>query len=256
MPRFAANLTMLFTELPILDRFAAAAEAGFDGVEILYPYDIAAPELYRAATAAGLDIVLINAPPPNWAGGPRGFAAVPGLQDRFRRDFERSLRVAQVLRATHIHIVCGRAQGQDAHDTFVENLGWAAHRAPHASLTIEPRNRTDTHDYFLTDYRTAIDIIDNVAAPNLGLQLDAYHAQMITGDLMTCWRKVAPLVRHIQIAGCPGRHEPDIGMIDYPAFFAELDEWGYRGWVGCEYNPQRTSLKGLGWLRQALAARG
>lgn len=251
MPRFAANLTVMFTELPMLDRFAAAAEAGFEGVEILFPYDIAAPDLSRAAISAGLEIVLINAPPPNWAGGPRGFAAVPGLEDRFRRDFERSLRVAQVLRARHIHIMAGRTDGPEALETFVANLTWASERAPHASLTIEPINRTDMPGYFLADYDLAIDILDRIAAPNLALQLDTYHAQIITGDMMACWRKVAPLVRHIQIAGFPGRHEPDIGDLDYPAFFEALDDWGYKGWVAGEYGPARTTQAGLGWLHRA-----
>ncbi|MFN4062029.1 MAG: hydroxypyruvate isomerase family protein [Paracoccus hibiscisoli] len=251
MPRFAANLTTLFTEMPMLDRFAAAAEAGFEGVEILFPYDIAAPELYRASVASGMEIVLINAPPPNWAGGPRGFAAVPGLEERFRRDFERSLRVAQVLRARHIHIMAGRAEGAEAQATFVANLAWATERAPHASLTIEPINRTEVQGYFLADYDLAIDIIDRIAAPNLGLQLDTYHAQAITGDMLACWRKVAPLVRHIQIAGSPGRHEPDHGDLDHPALFEALDDWGYRGWVSAEYAPARTTQGGLGWLARA-----
>ena len=251
MPQFAANLTTLFTELQMIDRFAAAAEAGFTGVEILFPYDIAAQDLYRASVKTGLPIVLINAPPPNWAGGPRGFAAVPGLEDRFRRDFERSLRVAQALRARHIHIMAGRAEGPQALETLVANLSWAADRAPHASLTIEPVNDTDMPGYFLTDYGMAIDVIDRIAAPNLGLQLDTYHAQVITGDMQACWRKVAPLVRHIQIAGHPGRNEPDVGTLDYPALFAELDDWGYRGWVSAEYAPVRTTQSGLGWLHVA-----
>ncbi|MBM3605997.1 MAG: TIM barrel protein [Alphaproteobacteria bacterium] len=253
MPRFAANLTMLFTELPMLERFAAAAEAGFEGVEILFPYDISATELRRASLSSGLEIVLLNTPPPNWAGGPRGFAAVPGLEERFRRDFERSLRVAQALRARHIHILAGRAEGEEAQDTFLRNLSWAAGRAPHASLTIEPRNLTDAPGYFLRDFDQAATIIGQVGVPNLGLQLDCYHAQMITGDLPGCWRKVAPLVRHIQVAGCPGRHEPDSGSIDYPGFFAELDQAGYRGWVAAEYTPARHSVAGLGWLRRQKA---
>lgn len=255
MPRFAANITLMFTELPIRDRFAAAAEAGFQGVEILFPYDLAASDLSRAAISAGLEIVLINAPPPNWAGGPRGFAAVPGLEDRFRRDFERSLRVAQALRARNIHVMAGRAEGPEALETYLRNLKWAAERAPHASLTIEPLNRTDMPGYFLNDFDLAIDVIDRIAVPNLGLQLDTYHAQIITGDMRNCWTRVAPLVRHIQIAGFPGRHEPDNGILDYPAFFAELDAWGYKGWVGCEYNPARTTNGGLGWLHRMDAPR-
>nr|WP_111301816.1 TIM barrel protein [Paracoccus saliphilus] len=255
MPRFAANLTMLFTELPMRERFAAAAEAGFQGVEILFPYDIAAAEIYRNAVAAGLEMVLLNTPPPNWAGGPRGFAALPGLEERFQRDFERSLRVAQALRVRHIHVMAGAAEGPEALDTFRRNLAWAAERAPHASLTIEPINRTDMPGYFLADYDLAVDIIQGIGAPNLGLQLDCYHAQIITGDMMACWRKMAPLVRHIQIAGHPGRHEPDEGQLDYPAFFGELDNWGYRGWVSAEYHPARHSLSGLDWLRRATGAK-
>ena len=140
MPRFAANLTMLFTELPLQQRFAAAAAAGFEGAEILFPYDIAVSDLSRAAIRAGLEIVLINCPPPNWAGGPRGFAAQPGMEDRFRHDFVRALRVAESLRARHIHIMAGKAEGARADAAFLDNLAWAAARAPHASLTIEPIN--------------------------------------------------------------------------------------------------------------------
>ncbi|RJE80084.1 hydroxypyruvate isomerase family protein [Paracoccus sp. JM45] len=251
MPRFAANLTMMFTELPMFERFTAAAEAGFEGVEILFPYDLSAVELYRASVKAGMQIALINAPPPNWAGGPRGFAATPGTEDRFRRDFERSLRVGEALRARHIHIMAGKASGPEAIETYVANLAWAADRAPHTSLTIEPISQTSAPGYFLSDYDVATGILDRIGAPNLGLQLDIYHAQTITGDMMACWEKVAPYVRHIQIAGFPGRHEPDHGHLDYPAFFAALDEYGYKGWVSAEYNPIRTTFTGLDWLRAA-----
>lgn len=248
MPRFAANLTTLFTELPILDRFAAAARAGFEGAEILFPYDIAVGELSRAAATAGLKMVMINTPPPNWAGGPRGFAAQPGLEDRFRRDFDRALRVAEALRTVHIHVMAGVAEGQDAHRVFVQNLKWAAARAPHASLTIEPLNPIDAPGYFLADFKLARRVIQQVGAPNLGLQLDAYHAQIITGDVMRAWTEFAPLVRHVQVAGWPGRHEPDNGQINYPAFFAALDADGYRGWVSAEYNPAKQTEAGLDWL--------
>lgn len=248
MPRFAANLTMLFTELPMLQRFAAAADAGFRGVEILFPYDLGARDLTRAAMKAGLEMVLINTPPPNWAGGPRGFAAQPGLEDRFRHDFIRALRVAEALRARHIHVMAGVAEGPEARETFIANLSWAVERAPHASLTIEPINHTDMPGYYLSDFDLAADIIAKVGAPNLGLQFDAYHAQMITGDMIGTWRAHAALIRHIQIAGCPGRHEPTGGDIDYPTFFAALDETGYRGWVSAEYNPARLTENGLDWL--------
>lgn len=250
MPRFAANLTRMFTELQMFDRFAAAAEAGFAGVEILFPYDLAAPQMYRAAVKAGVEIVLINAPPPNWAGGPRGFAAIPGNETRFRHDFERSLRVAEALRARHVHIMAGKATGALAMQTYVENLKWAAQRAPHTSLTIEPLNQTDHPGYFLSGYDMAADVIDRVGAPNVGLQLDTYHAQIITGDMQGVWAKHASLVRHIQIAGHPGRHEPDIGTLDHSGFFLDLDARGYRGWVSAEYEPARTTVSGLDWLRR------
>lgn len=248
MPRFAANLTMLFTELPMLERFAAAADAGFQGVEILFPYDIPARDLSRAAIAAGLEFVLMNTPPPNWAGGPRGFAAEPGLEDRFRSDFDRALRFAEALRARHIHIMAGYAEGPDARATFTRNLAWAADRAPHVSLMIEPLNPMDQPGYFLADFDLAAEIIAQVGAPNLGLQFDSYHAQLITGDAMAVWRRHAGIVRHIQIAGVPGRHEPTGGMIDYPGFFAALDQSGYKGWVSAEYNPRALTAQGLGWL--------
>ena len=248
MARFAANLTMLFTELPMLDRFAAAADAGFQGVEILFPYDIPARELSRAAVSAGLEMVLINTPPPNWAGGPRGFAAQPGQEDRFRHDFDRALRFAQALRARHIHVMSGVAEGAQARATLIANLAWAVQRAPHASLTIEPINRTDFPGYYLSDFDLAADIIAQIDAPNLGLQFDAYHARMIEGDVMAAWQRVAPLVRHVQIAGWPGRHEPSVGDIDYPAFFAALEDGGYRGWISAEYNPARHTETGLDWL--------
>ncbi|WP_322626720.1 hydroxypyruvate isomerase family protein [Paracoccus beibuensis] len=242
---------MLFTELPMLERFTAAAEAGFQGAEILFPYDIAAPELYRAALAAGLEIVLINAPPPNWAGGPRGFAAEPGLEERFRRDFERSLRVAQALRARYIHVMAGRAEGPAALETYIANLAWACERAPHASLTIEPLNPADMPGYFLQDYDLAVEVIRRIGTPNLGLQFDTYHAQALTGDMLACWRKVAPLVRHVQVGGHPGRHEPDSGTQDHITFFRELDDIGYPGWVSAEYTPLRQTARGLQWLHEA-----
>lgn len=254
MARFAANLTFLFTELPILDRFAAARRAGFDGVEMLFPYDLAAHELAAACHGAALEFVLLNTPPPNWAGGPRGFAAVPGGEERFRHDFDRALRYAQLLRSRHIHVMAGKAEGPAAHRTLVENLRWAAARAPHASLLLEPINQADMPGYFLSDFRLAAQIIAEVGAPNLGLQFDAYHAHVITGDAAACLTAHLDIVRHIQIAGAPGRHEPRIGDIDYGDFFRRVDAAGYRGWVSAEYIPQTTTEAGLRWLRGDSAA--
>lgn len=248
MARFAANLTFLFTELPILERFAAARAAGFEGVEVLFPYDLAAKELAAACQSAGLEFVLLNTPPPNWAGGPRGFAAVPGDEDRFRRDFDRSLRFAQVLRARHVHVMAGKAEGAAARRTYVDNLRWACERAPHASLLIEPINQADMPGYFLSSFDLAAEIIDAVGAPNLGLQFDAYHAHLITGDICATWAAHLCHVRHIQIAGAPGRHEPRVGEIDYGDFFRRVDASGYRGWVSAEYLPLTTTEAGLRWL--------
>ena len=249
--RFAANLTFLFTELPMLDRFAAAKAAGFDGVEILFPYDLVISDLIRAAQEAGLQFVMLNTPPPNWAGGPRGFAAQPGREERFRRDFDRALRFAQALSARHIHIMAGKAEGAAAEAVFIDNLRWAAARAPHASLLIEPANRIDLPGYFLSDFDQANAIIDAVSAPNLGLLFDAYHAHVITGDAIAAFAKHAGSVRHVQIAGAPDRCEPLGGLIDYPAFFRQVDASDYRGWVAAEYKPQTTTEAGLRWLRHA-----
>lgn len=249
MPRFAANLSWLFPELPFMERFRAARAAGFDAVEVLFPYDHPTQEIRDALVWNDLTFVLMNCPPPNATGGPQGFAAIPGLQDRFRRDFERTLRFAQVLRPRHIHIMAGAADGPEAEAAFIENLRWAAARAPRQSLTIEPINRHDMPGYFLSDYATAARVLDAVAVPHLALQFDAYHAHRITGDVLGTWSAHGHRAVHVQIAGFPGRHEPLGGEIDYPAFLTRLDAEGYRGWVSAEYAPSGTTAEGLGWMR-------
>ncbi len=256
MPRFAANLSLLFTELPVLERFAAAAAAGFLGVEMLFPYEDSAQELRKATIMAGLDFVLLNCPPPNWTGGERGFAAVPGAEARFRTDFDRACRYADVLKAQHIHIMAGKAAGAVARQTYIANLKWAAARAPRRSLTIEPLNSQDMPGYFLNDFDLAAQMLDEVAAPNLGLQFDIYHAQMLTGDAQALWRRHGARAVHVQIAGVPGRFEPMPSEIDYPALFRLMDESGYTGWVSAEYNPRTTTREGLGWLSAALRGAG
>lgn len=248
MPKFCANLSMLFQELPLLERFAAAAEAGFEAVEVLFPYEEPGHLIQRALITSGLPLSLINTPPPNWTGGKRGFAAVPGSEDRFRHDFKRTQRYADVLKPRFIHIMAGAASGPEALETFTKNLAWAAAQAPHQQLTIEPINTDDMPGYFLHDYTQAADILNQVAAPNLHLQFDAYHAHKITGDAMGTWRAHAPRIAHIQIASPDGRHEPDKGPIDYPAFFSTLDDSGYAGVVSAEYTPRTTTTEGLGWM--------
>ncbi|MFN6951631.1 MAG: hydroxypyruvate isomerase family protein [Albidovulum sp.] len=196
-----------------------------------------------------LTFVLMNCPPPNATGGPQGYAAVPGLEERFRRDFDRTLRFARVLKPRHIHVMAGAAEGKEAEAAFIENLRWAAARAPGQSLTIEPINRHDMPGYFLSDFTTAARVLDSVAAPNLALQFDAYHAHRITGDVMATWAAHGGRAVHVKIAGAPGRHEPLGGEIDFPAFFARLDAEGFAGWVSAEYAPAGATAAGLGWMR-------
>ena len=250
MPRFAANLTLLFTEYPFLERFAEAGAAGFEWVEVQFPYDDAAPEILRRMQAAGVRMALINCPPPNYTGGARGFAAVPGSEARFEKDFTRALRYAQRLGAQHLHIMAGEAEGPQARETFVRNLAWAAAQAPDQSLTIEPINPQDMPAYFLNDYDLAAEVIAQVNAPNLGLQFDAYHAQIITGDAQATWQRFAPIIRHIQIASPPDRHEPAQGAIDFKALFAAIDASGYDGFISAEYHPAKRTADGLAWLAQ------
>lgn len=248
MPRFAANLSMLFREHPLLERPAAARDAGFAAVEILFPYDAPGHLFRQALERAGRPLVLINTPPTDWAAGGRGLAAIPGGQDQFRHDFHRALRSAQVLGASHIHVMAGVSQGTEAHDTFVRNLIWASEIAPEHRLTIEPINGHDMPGYFLNDFDLAADILDTVGAPNLALQFDAYHAHRITGDVMATWANHGHRAAHVQVAGYPGRHEPVGGEIDYNAFFAALDAQGYAGFVSGEYTPVGRTVDGIGWI--------
>ena len=248
MPKFCANLTWLFTELDFLDRFEAAKEAGFDAVEVLFPYDVNAQEIVDALRRNDLQMALMNCPPPNYTGGPQGFAAVPGLEDRFKRDFGRALRYAQTLGATHLHIMAGVAEGAQAKETFMNNLRWAAAEAPAQSLTIEPINSETMPGYFLNDFDLGRDIVTAIDAPNLRLQFDTFHAAKIKGDVLGTWEAMRDITAHVQVAQMPDRGEPDQGEIDYPAFFALLDQQGYAGWVSGEYKPRSTTQAGLGWI--------
>jgi 2-dehydrotetronate isomerase len=251
MPKFAANLSMLFTELPLMDRFRAAKEAGFDAVEILSPYDASVQDMRDQLVWNAQTFVLMNGPPPNATGGPRGFAAIPGGEDRFRRDFDRTLRFAGVMKPRHIHVMAGEASGPEARAAFIANLKWAASRAPEQSLTIEPLNAGDFPGYFLNDYALAADLLDEIAARNVGLQYDTYHAAMIQGDAAAVWDSHGHRARHIQIGSMPGRQEPDQGVFDFPAFFRRLDAEGYTGFVSAEYSPRAGTREGLRWLPRA-----
>lgn len=250
MPKFCANLTMLFTELPLLERPLAAKLAGFEAVEILFPYNDNAAELGMALVRAKLPLALINCPPPNYTDpdGPRGFAAVVEEQQRFQGAFRRSVRYAGALGAEFVHVMAGIAEGAQARAVFVENLKWACDFAPKQYLTIEPINNDDMPGYFLNDFDLAMEILDEVRAANLHLQFDAYHAAQITGDVLGTWDKVRKRVAHVQVGGVPDRHEPNDGDFDYPAFFRLLDKQKYKGWVSGEYNPRETTENGLNWI--------
>ena len=251
MPKFAANLSLLFTELPYLDRFSAAAQAGFTAVEILFPYDLAAKETRRALLANGLELVLINAPPPNYAGGEPGYAAVPGGTARFQSDIRRVLRYAKVLKPQYIHVMAGYASGEEALACFVENLQWAADFAPDQMFTIEPLNPVSQPDYFLNDYELAAEVLDHVERPNVGLQYDSFHAQMIHGDALTIWDRFKAQIVHAQIGAAPDRSEPGRGEMDFAALFKAMDQSDYQGWVSAEYTPStRRTEDTLIWLRQ------
>ncbi len=250
MPRFCANLTMLFTEYPLLERPMAAAKAGFHGVEVLFPYDENAADLGTALARAKMPLALINCPPPNYADpeGARGFAAVVGQEARFQQAFRRTLRYAGALGAQHVHIMAGVASGPEARDVFVKNLKWAAAHAPGQSLTIEPINNHDMPGYFLNDFDLAVEVLEEVNAPNLHLQFDTYHAAKITDDVPGTWDRVRGRVVHVQVGGVPDRHEPQAGDFDYPAFFKLLDKQKFAGWVSGEYHPKGRTEENLSWI--------
>jgi len=248
MPEFCANLTWLFTELPFLDRFEAAKEAGFDAVEVLSPYDVNAQDIVNQLVRYDLKMALINCPPPNYTGGSPGYAAIPGLEARFRKDFIRALRYAKTLGAQHLHIMSGEASGSEAKAIFIDNLRWAAAEAPGQSLTIEPISPAAKPGYFLNDFDLAREVVTTIDAPNLQLQFDAFHAANITGDVMGTWAAMRDITVHVQVAQTPDRGEPDQGEVDYPAFFAALDADGYAGWVAGEYMPRGITGEGLAWV--------
>lgn len=252
MPRFAANLTMLFTEVPMLDRPDLAAQAGFDGVEVLFPYDH--PIADWQAALAGLPLALVNTHPGDWVAGDRGFAAVPGQEQRFRDSFLRGADLAARLGAARLHVMAGVAKGPQAEQVFSENLAWAAAQAPEQRLVIEPLNPDDMPGYFLNDFDQAARILDDLDLRQIGLQFDLWHAARIEGHAQAAWDRHKARVSHIQIAGFPGRNEPGGGGFDLTGLCAEVDAMGYDGWIGAEYRPARATVHGLAWL-MALKAR-
>ena len=255
MPRLAANISLLFAELPFMDRFRAAARAGFEGVEILFPYDYPAGEIRAALDANELELALINAPPP---GPGAAFPGLPGGAARFRDTMERVLDTAAVLRPGAIHVMAGYTDDPRAEDSFTANLQWLCDRAPDQPFTIEPLNPGDQPGYVLTDYDLAARILRRADRSNLGLQFDSYHAHLIHGDALAIWRRHAPRIRHVQLGAPPGRSEPrlDRGPVDFPALFAEIAASGYDGWIGAEYHPGTAATgDSLGWMAGCAQAR-
>ncbi len=270
MPRFAANLSMLYNEHAFLDRFAAAAADGFDAVEYLFPYAFTAVELAARLQAHGLTQALFNAPPGDFDAGERGLACLPDRVDEFRRGFvEQALPYAQALACQRVHVMAGLAPAGAAHETLAEcyqaNLAWAAAQAaPHGvAVQIEPINTRDIPGYFLNRQDTAHALVQAIAAPNLQVQFDLYHCQIVEGDLAMKLRQYLPAdgssrvssaVGHLQIAGVPARHEPDEGEVNFTYLLDLIDTLGYSGFVGCEYRPKDSgpggTSAGLDWLRR------
>jgi len=264
MPRFAANLSMLYPEHDFLDRFAAAARDGFEAVEYLFPYAHEPARLAGLLSEHGLQQVLFNAPPGDWDAGERGLACLPGREGEFRRGFEQALRYAEALRCPRMHVMAGLApagaEREKLQATYEANLAWAAKQAAGEGrdVLIEPINPRDIPGFFLNRQDEAHRIVQAIGAPNLKVQMDLYHCQIVEGDLSAKLRQYLPTGRvgHLQIAGVPERHEPDVGELDFAYLFGVIDEvaaqCGWEGWVGCEYRPRRGAQPGgtsagLGW---------
>ena len=266
MPQFAANLHYLFSELPFLDRFEAAATAGFKAVEFQVPYDHRTAELTARLRSNGLQMVLFDAPMGNWERGDRGLAAVPGREKEFRDSLTKVIQYGAALDCHTVHLMAGvTGPGEDceaAERTYISNLRHAASMLGENGIVgvIEPINKKmgivrngpsyttqGMRGYFLNHTDQARRILEEVASPNLLLHLDCYHMQMLEGHLAETLRENIGLLRHVQIAGVPGRHEPSVGEINYPYLFDLLDELGYQGWVGCEYRPRGDTWTGLSW---------
>lgn len=258
MPRFAANLTMMFNEVDFLDRFEAAAAAGFTAVEFLFPYDHPAAEIRRRAEAAGVEIVLFNMPPGDWMAGERGMAVFPERAEEFTASLNTAFEYAEVLSVPRLHMMAGIARADDpgARKRYQESLAEAATAAARQGIDvlIEPLNKRDMPGYFLNDFALAAEIIADLDQPNIKLQFDIYHRQILHGDVVTALRDYAPIIGHIQIASVPHRHEPGTGELNDGRIFSEIGAIGYAGHIGCEYRPLTNTKAGLSWLNPHLSA--
>ena len=257
MPKFAANLSMMFNEVPFPERFAAAAKAGFSAVEFLFPYDFPAPDVARWLKENGLKNALFNLPPGDWAAGERGIASLPGREAEFKAGVDKAIEYALALGTPTLHAMAGLlpagADRQRHREVFIANLRLAAKAlAKHGlTLVIEPINTRDMPGYFLNYQDDAHAIREAVGEANLKVQMDFYHAQIMEGDLTKKFEKYFAHIGHVQIASVPARHEPDEGELNYPHLFKLLDDMGYAGYVGCEYKPRGKTEDGLGWFKAA-----
>lgn len=256
MPKFAANLSMMFNEVPFLDRFAAARAAGFEAVEFLFPYEFAASDIAKRLADNGLANVLFNAPPGDWNAGERGMACLPERRAEFREGIKRALDYAAALGCPRLHVMAGLAPAGVARDTllacYAANLDFAAEECGKAGVkpVIEPINHRDIPGFFLNTTGEAKAIIEALGPERIGLQFDLYHCQITEGDVTRKARELLPYIAHMQVADTPGRNEPGTGEVRWDFVFDAIDAMGYRGWIGCEYRPKGETLAGLGWWQQ------
>jgi hydroxypyruvate isomerase len=262
MPKFCANLTLLFNELPFIERFAAAAKAGFKGVEYLFPYEFPKEQLVEALQKNGLTQVLHNLPAGDWAKGERGIACDPARVGEFQDGVGRAIEYATALQCKQLNCLAGLCpdgvNDERQRTTFVANLKFAALKLKEGGvkLLIEPINTRDIPGFYLTRSQQALGIIDEVASDNLFLQYDIYHMQIMEGDLARTIETHLARIPHMQLADNPGRNEPGTGEINYSFLFGHIDRIGYRGWIGCEYKPKTTTLEGLAWVQPYLNGAG
>lgn len=255
MVRFAANLTMMFNEVPFLERFEAAANAGFEAVEFLFPYDHEPDVIAGKLAENGLSQVLFNLPPGDWNAGERGLAALADRGEEFRASVEKAIVYGKATGVPNLHMMSGIARKGDpaAAKAWRESLVYAADRTAEAGigLLVEPINSRDMPGYFLNDFNYAANLIAELGHPNVRLQFDIYHRQIIHGDVIRGLEALMPVIGHVQIASVPLRNEPGTGELDDFRIFETLDALGYKGWVGCEYRPAAATSDGLGWLERA-----
>lgn len=257
MAKFAANLSMMFNEVPFMQRFASAANAGFKGVEYLFPYEEDANAIAGELKKYNLTQALFNMPAGDWGAGERGMASIPGREAEFAEDVQTALKYAKALGCKQVHAMAGKVDEnftlEQQKACFIKNIQHAADvMAEHGiRVLIEPINTRDMPGYFLTTQKQAEALLPEINRENVFIQLDLYHCQIMEGDLLKTIERLWGKFSHIQIASVPYRHEPDSGEVNYPWIFKKLDEMGYEGWLGCEYHPAGRTEDGLGWLKQA-----